>query len=187
MKYEYLMKFRYEPFATPVHKNFLSMPRLIDLKEAEEEIGYQFPSELREFYQSFSGGRIRESKGGNLEDYNTSMILPPKVVATFHNAIIEALDTPPDTPIECDGMYMDDSILDMFEPGDIPFFDIIQGSRYLVLKPNSENPNAVWYMSNNIKIEDSFEKFIWNLYHKSPSYFEKIIEDQFNIQNNLYQ
>jgi hypothetical protein len=41
---------------------------------------------------------------------------------------------------------------------------------YLVMRPNSEHPNAV-YRTNGSIIEDSLETFIWKLYHVFPTYY----------------
>ena len=65
-----------------------------------------------------------------------------------------------------------DSFYELLEPGDLPFFEIGDSSSFMVMKPHSDNPNAVWYMGVE-KIEDSFEKFIWRLYYEDPSYYAK--------------
>ena len=45
------------------------------------------------------------------------------------------------------------------------------------MKLNSDNPNAVWTDGYSpIKIEDSFEKFIWRLYYESPWFYDDFIE-----------
>ena len=49
------------------------------------------------------------------------------------------------------------------------------------MKLNSDNPNAVWALGN-IKIEDSFEKFIWRLYYEDPTYYGQIIENYYSKQ-----
>ena len=63
----------------------------------------------------------------------------------------------------------------MFEPGDLPFFEIGDSCRFLLMKLYSNNPNAIWTFGN-IKIEDSFERFIWRLYYESPWFYDDIIE-----------
>jgi hypothetical protein len=73
-----------------------------------------------------------------------------------------------------------DSFYEDLEPGDLPFFEMYDSSYFLVMKPHSDNPNAIWTISN-IKIEDSFEKFIWRLYYESPEFYGKIIDDYCKI------
>ena len=45
----------------------------------------------------------------------------------------------------------------------------------MVLKPYSDNPNAV-YTDTGILIEQSFEKFIWRLYYESPCFYDEIVQ-----------
>ena len=64
---------------------------------------------------------------------------------------------------------MAESAYELLQPGDLPFFEISDSSSFMVMKLNSDNPNAVWFMGHE-KIEESFERFIWNLYYDDPSY-----------------
>ena len=57
-------------------------------------------------------------------------------------------------------------------PEDLPVFEIADGSSFMMMKPRSSNPNAVWYMGSE-KIEDSFRDFIYKLYHDDPSYYSR--------------
>lgn len=66
----------------------------------------------------------------------------------------------------------EDFIEDEFKPEDLPFFEMHDSSYCMVMKPLSDNPNALWYMGRK-KIEDSFEAFIRNLYYDDPAYYEK--------------
>jgi len=59
---------------------------------------------------------------------------------------------------------------ELLQPGDIPFFEISDSSSFMFMKTKSDNPNAVWYMGA-IKIENSLEEFIHNLYYKGPAYY----------------
>lgn len=69
--------------------------------------------------------------------------------------------------------YMAESVQALLQPGDLPFFEISDSSSFMITKLNSTNPNAVWFMGHE-KIEDSFEKFIWNLYYMIPLIIQKI-------------
>ena len=75
-----------------------------------------------------------------------------------------------------------DSFYELLEPGDLPFFEIADSSSFLLMKPFSDNPNAVW--DYDLKIEDSFEKFIWRLYYESPSFYEGIIGEHYKNKSN---
>ena len=57
--------------------------------------------------------------------------------------------------------YMDEDEMPFFEVGDL--------SSFLYMKPFTDNPNAVWGYGEII--EEEFEKFIWRLYHESPTYY----------------
>ena len=40
--------------------------------------------------------------------------------------------------------YMAESAYEDLEPGELPFFEIGDSSSFLIMKLNSDNPNAVW-------------------------------------------
>jgi hypothetical protein len=67
----------------------------------------------------------------------------------------------------------------IFKPGDLPFFELQDGSAFLTMQPLSANPNAV-YRHHDIKIEDSFERFIWRMYYEDPRYFDAIVQNHYN-------
>lgn len=60
--------------------------------------------------------------------------------------------------------------LEFLNEGDMPIFEVADFTSYLVMRPNSEHPNAVYTTLGQI-IEDSLETFIWKLYHVSPTYY----------------
>ena len=53
---------------------------------------------------------------------------------------------------------------------DIIFFEVGDMSSFLVMKPSSAKPNAVYDMLGNV-IEEEFDRFIWRLYYESPDYY----------------
>lgn len=55
------------------------------------------------------------------------------------------------------------------EPDEMPFFAVISLSDFLVMKPLSDDPNAIYGYGE--KIEKDFETFIHNLYYKSPTFY----------------
>ena len=136
-----------------------------EVQKAEGLLGFEFPSQLKEFYKKIGYGHLTTPHNPP-EGYsfcNSNEILPPLVAANFSKGILR-----------WDGQdnWMSESTYELLEPGDLPFFEIGDSSSFMVMKPHSDNPNAVWYMGVE-KIEDSFEKFIWQLYYEDPSYYAK--------------
>ena len=146
-----------------------------EIVAAEKAAHISFPDQLREFYQEIGYGSLyapyNAPKGYTA--YMSNQILLPLVAAAFYKPLEGDTWVPDDGPIDAgdEGHYMDASSYEILEPGDLPFFEIADSTSFMVMKPHSANPNAVWYMGKE-KIEDSFEKFIWNLYYESPVYWE---------------
>lgn len=176
MAYDYLKKFNKEFYkdvdVVPWPSNLFYQISKEEIHESEVQLGYQFPPELRHFYETLGAGClvVPEKIPQNYEFYSTNEILPPLVVARFAKAIVDHRKTPIEEPIECEDHWINDSALDLLTSGDLPFFEIADSSSFMVMKPQSDNPNAVWYMGYE-KVEDSFELFIYNLYHKDPAYY----------------
>ena len=153
------------------------------IEAAEKKLGFPFPSLLKQFYIEIGYGLLR-AKFDIQKDYEfdgANEILPPLVAAAFYKPLA-GNNRPIDKyePIDSgDGNhYMAAMTYEILQPGDLPFFEISDSTRFLVMRPHSENPNAVW-TSSGIKIEDSFEKFIWRLYYEDPSYYDDIIESYY--------
>jgi hypothetical protein len=162
-KYEYLKKY--------VGHNDLKGTYFFSISEneiklAEEKMEKKFPDQLRSFYQEIGSGIL--SCGVQypemLAESIDNRILPPRIAADY---MLGILQHPEDNDY-----YMAESAYELLELGDLPFFEIGDSSSFMIMKLNSENPNAVWFMGHE-KIEDSFEKFIWNLYYNDPSYYAK--------------
>lgn len=182
--YEYL-----KPFCTQADPN---NPRILvapynlfgalypgELEEAESILGQSFPSQLREFYLQIGVGCLMKPYNApNDYDFsNKNDILSPIAAANFSKGILEWEDQ--------DLSYMQESTYELLEPGDLPFFEIGDSTRFLIMKLYSDNPNAIWAFGN-IKIEDSFEKFIWRLYYESPWFYDDIIEAHYkNLSSSL--
>ena len=133
-----------------------------EIKKAEKILGCSFPNQLREFYKNIGYGSLTTpyNPPENYTFYGANDILPPFIIANFSKGILEW---------DNQHSWMAESTYEDLEPGDLPFFEIGDSSSFLIMKLYSDNPSAVW--SGNIKIEDSFEKFIWRLYYESPSYY----------------
>jgi hypothetical protein len=192
--YEYLKKFLPpHPKFEGTNRNWFCPIKSEEIVGVEEIMGLHFPSELREFYNQIGYGMLRSPHKieEEYEFYNNNEILPPAEVAKFYQLVTahhqkdenertslkvllnlsKFYTTYEDHTISIDG-------LESLQPGDLPFFEIGDSFRFLITKPHSNNPNAVWAPSN-IKIEDSIEKFIWRLYYESPSFYDDIIEKHY--------
>ena len=119
------------------------------ISKAEEKIGTNFPNQLKDFYIEIGEGilscgekypEMYINTGGNL-------ILPPLVAAAFYKPL-EGDNRPEDEYVPIDSgdgeHYMAAMTYEILQPGDLPFFEIGDSTRFLVMKPYSENPNAVW-------------------------------------------
>lgn len=163
-KYLYLKK--YKPGGDNVNDNWFLPVSLNKINELETEFKFSFPSQLKDFYLSIGHGMLRSPKirPALYEFYSKNEILPPYIAIDYMQGIIEHPDD--------EAYYMSRDFYEDMEPGDLPFFEIGDSSSYMIMKLNSDNPNAVWYMGVE-KIEDTLEKFIWRLYHEDPEYYTK--------------
>lgn len=121
------------------------------LIEAEADLGYSFPEELRAFYLTAGVGRM--------PDYVHTAINSP-------NNILIPTHIPKLINGSCEWMMPYTEI----EPGTLPFFER-DVDLFLCLHPKSDNPNAVWWMwgekmPNDGKICDSLLEF-----------FQRLVED----------
>jgi antitoxin YxxD len=142
-----------------------------EIENAEKLLGKKFPSELQKFYQEIGTGIL--SCGEKYPEMYTDVyndVLPPHAAVNFALGITEWEGQ--------QNFIARDIVEEDLNPGDLPFFEIVDSCRFLIMKLNSDNPNAVWTISG-IKIEDSFERFIWRLYYESPSFYDDIIEKHY--------
>jgi len=131
-----------------------------DIEEAEKRIGYKFPPQLRVFYEEIGDGSFQSNHDNSIVDDGcyANCILHPK-----ESADIKLLG------------YDSGQILPSvkFAEDELPIFEIADGANFFVMKPQGDNPNAVYQFMEGGLIEDSFEKFIWRLYYESPLYYMK--------------
>ena len=134
-----------------------------EIKKGEEILGLPFPDQLKKFYYQVGHGNLTTPYNApvDYDFYSSNEILSPSVAAKFAKGILEW---------ENQTHWMSRDTYELLESGDLPFFEIGDGSSFMVMKLNSDNPNAVWYMGQE-KIEDLLEKFIYNLYYDHPSYY----------------
>lgn len=134
---------------------------MMDVIKIEIELKLKFPDQLMEFYKEIGYGFLTypEKFEEGFRSFNTNRINPPELIR--------------DILVHGAGSYLiSQDSFEILEPGDLPFFEISDSSSFMVMKLNSDNPNAVWFMGHE-KIEDSFERFIWRLYYEDPSYYTK--------------
>ena len=136
------------------------------IEEQEKRLGIQFPSQLKQFWKEIGCGFLRYPKKipNDYESWGGNRIASPTNTVDM---VLLGQES---------GSILHD-IWEELEQGDLPFFEIIDACRFLVVKTNSDNPNAV-YTNTGIKIEDSLEKFIWRLYHENPYFYEDIIHEE---------
>ena len=160
--YDYLKKYRNQNKSTGLGENgFASLlnPNLIE--DAENRLGFEFPSELKEFWHEIGPGVLRASVNSpkNYECSHNNIILGPTTIA---NILLSDPDSP-DCPVIPE-------FYDMLEPGDMPFFEIGDSVSFLYMRPESEKPNTVYDSLGN-QVSQSLEKFIHRLYYESPTFY----------------
>ena len=163
-KYGYLKKYINNKEKWP--SNIFQEIRLESINEYEKKLGLQFPRQLKDFWQEIGCGFLvasDEAIGLSTFDHD-NRILPPEDIES-----IILLKEGSDLILPEYAEYLED--------GDMPFFSIADSSSFLVMKPKSDNPNAVYDMAGN-KIEDSFERFIHRLYYESPTYYLHVNDDK---------
>jgi hypothetical protein len=137
-----------------------------EIEKAENILGVKFPSELERFYKEIGYGFLTYPYSYK-KDYifsGTNRINPPSLIVEM---------------IKDGGAgVMSEDAFELLSPGDLPVFEIGDSSSFMIMKPLSNNPNAVWYMGYE-KIEDSFERFIYNLYYDDPSYYSRGWADEY--------
>lgn len=167
MKYEYLRPF-VNPSKTEKITNWFYPVEEQEIKKIEKDLQIDFPSQLRSFYQEIGYGSLNTPCKAK-DDYNfysSNLILPP----SFIGEIFE-------DPLNND--YMSESTYELLETGDLPFFEIGDSSRFLIMKLHSDHPNAVYKTGYPLKICDSFEEFIWRLYYEDPGFYDDIIDEYY--------
>lgn len=137
-----------------------------EIVNAEHQLGYAFPDQLKTFYKELGYGFLvaPENASENYDFCNVNRIIDPETLA---NIVLKGPDSGEIIP----------ATYELFEPGDLPFFEIGDSTRFLLMKLNSDNPNAVWCY--DIKITNSFEEFIWRLYYKKPDFYDDVITEYY--------
>lgn len=157
-KYEYLKKYR-NPKDTKAGENSFYSVSAEKILTAEKALQKEFPKSLKVFWKDigygFFGASCKEL-GITQIDYSNRLLTPGNIVSILQEG-------------EDSGLITEQG-LEFLKGGDIPIFEVEGFTSYLVMKPNSDKPNAVYDIDGSI-IEDSLETFIWKLYHVSPTYY----------------
>lgn len=142
---------------SPIRKNiFYSVP-IEHILEAEGQLGYPFPSQLKEFYQQIGYGVFRHNYDYSHTINPSNRLIDPNSIAAIKLEGFESGQIKPDVEFEAD---------------ELPFFEVSGGGAiFFTLKPLSDNPNRVWDDDNIL--EESFERFIWRLYYERPDYYKQ--------------
>ena len=160
-KYDYLKKYQapHDHVVETWRENSFIPVKGESIKSIEVNLNLQFPSALKEFWTEVGGGNLttpQDPPVGYECCHSNNFLFPKEIEAIFTHGSESRLITP-------EGM-------EFLQEGDIPFFEIADHVSYLVMRPTSEHPNAIYTTRGQI-LEDSLETFIWKLYHVSPTYY----------------
>ncbi len=124
-----------------------------EIKAAEKQLGFPFPSELRTLFEEIGSGFLQLGIDDAKRDPSViNRILPPLEISSL---ICE-----PDNPLRPDEGFVE---------GVLPFFDVGE-STYLVVRPKSSTPNKVFGPDGKKMIAKSVESLFEQLYHRAAFY-----------------
>ncbi len=124
-----------------------------ELVSAEKCMGIQIPCELRNFYATVGYGHLVTSRAGVSQgDYFNIFVDLPRLCNLWLREEVS---------FQYDAELVDE--------GELPFFDIGSYS-YLVLRPYSTAPNAVYRPYDQKPIAGSFDEFVLRLYQDTIFY-----------------
>ena len=122
------------------------------LLEAENELGFRFPTELDEFYSKIGYGFFHNNIG---QDFNR--FLSPDVVATINLR---------------QDQYEFDPDLDLYDdPNHLIFFEVNEGVYLTIDRSVKGDKSPVYYVMS--KVSGSIEDFL-KAYDKDPDYLNKV-------------
>lgn len=156
-KYSYLTKY-VENKKDLYPYNFFQKVGDSEIIKSEGKLGYKFPDSLKQFWKKIGCGFLKCTSSGinKSTSDNDNRVMDPTSIADIILLKEESGLILPEAP-----EYM--------APDEMPFFEVGNLSSFLYMKPKSDKPNAVWGYGEII--EEDFEKFIWRLYHESPTYY----------------
>lgn len=107
----------------------------------ETKAGVKLPPELLTFYEQVGHGRIQLSRNGEWAEFDLNIIVEPERLTSLF--------------LRTDASFEIDT--ELVEDDDLPFFDIGSHS-YLVMRPNSADPDAIYWPYDAVPIS----KNIWD-------------------------
>lgn len=119
---------------------------------AEKKLGFEMPSQLRQFYNEVGYGFLVQSEDGRNTTSAINRFVDPLSVARLYLGEDEYV------PFEG------------FEKGSLPFFEIAD-QIYLVMHPFSEKQDAVYYASGEM-VSNTLNDFIEGLL-TDPEFYER--------------
>jgi hypothetical protein len=154
--FSYLKKFKLQEGEKSVlnRNNFYPVSET-EINEAENRLGFQFPSELRFFFLKIGCGFLKSDHNGLRQNTYTNRIIDPESIADI---LLEGVDS---------GQLHPDAF---FLEGEMPFFEVSNMAHFLLMKPLSKKPNCIYDIDGTV-VEESFSKFIWRLYYESPTFY----------------
>lgn len=157
-KYDYLKEYIIPRGTSKVGNTFYTITSS-EVSEAEEKIGCKFSHKLVYFWLNVGAGFFESTSAeiGITQKYYSNRLLPPEDIVSI---LTEGEE----------GGLITEQGMEFLKEGDLPFFEVEGFTSYLVMKPNSEHPDAVYDIDGSI-VEGSLETFIWKLYHVSPTYY----------------
>lgn len=164
-KYEYLKKYINNEGIPP--RNWFTKVEVGSIDTAEKKIGFKFPNSLRNFWLEIGYGCLCVSLNSRQTIDHTNTILSPTEIVDITLLKEESGLILPEAVEYIEEGYISET--------DIIFFEIADLSSFLVMKPMSKKPNAIYNMIGET-VEESFEKFIWRLYHESPTFYIDNVE-----------
>lgn len=121
----------------------------------EGGLGFSIPGQLREFYLRVGWGFLNFDRSGRRETTFPNHFIPPDRVLNFWD--------------RSEVCYEFDK--DLIDNGELVFFDFGSYS-HLVLRPFSDQPNAVYYPGDKIPVAKDFHSFVLRLYESTTFYLD---------------
>lgn len=112
------------------------------LTQFETKTGVTLPPELRRFYEQVGHGRIQLGRNGEWAEFDLNIIVEPERLTSLF------LRTDPSFEVDAE----------LVEEGDLPFFDMGIHS-YLVMRPNSDDPDAIYWPYDAVPISKDIWEF----------------------------
>ena len=137
-KYDYLKKYiGAEHYGKPGN-SFYSVSEK-EIEEEEQRLEFKFPDQLREFWLEIGCGCLRTGAKGELNEYKqTNCILRPQSIADI--ILLDQDDENQPALPEFTNKYLEGYLTKY----DIPFLEIGDSTSFLIMRTNSDKPNAVY-------------------------------------------